>query len=499
MPAILAATEVSKSYGVVRALDAVDFEVRPGEIVALAGENGSGKSTLARILAGVIRPDSGTLAIDGSPATLPAPHEALRHGIALVTQEPTSLPAMSLSENVLLGRPRHWYEPFRRRRAARLAKSYLVRAGVRADPLSLLGALRPGEREKVEVARALATDPRLLILDEVTSRLGQESVEELFGLIRDLRDEGSSCVIITHRLPEICEIADRTVVLRDGHLVGELTGAETTEDRVTSMMVGRDLQDVFQKSNQPRPETVLRLDGLRVRGTGKAISLTVRAGEVVGLAGLVGSGRSELLETIAGLRRSESGTVSVCDRVVRPGSIRDALDAGIALVPEDRHAQGLVLHASIRLNLAMQRWRPWAPANRRKEDRIAKAAVTDFGIKSAGTEASVDSLSGGNQQKVVLARCIDSQPRVLLLDEPTRGVDIGARGELFRIVGDMLDDDMAVLMASSDMLEILGVCDRVIILHDQEVAGVMERSDATESRIASLAAGGRADLPRSDG
>jgi rhamnose transport system ATP-binding protein len=486
---VLEARNVSKSYGVVRALIDVDFSVGESEIVALAGENGSGKSTLSRILAGVVQPDAGEIVLDGKRRTFSRPRDALDDGIALVTQEPTACPFLSVAENLLLTRLPGPVSPFRRRRYNDLARPLLEQIEVRVDPGMPFASLRSGDRELVEIGKALAASPRYLILDESTSRLGEDDVQRLFRLLRRLRDGGVSVILITHRLPEIVDLADRAVVLRDGARVGELAREGLTEERLISMMVGRELSDYYHKRALEPGAPVLEVHDLVAEGAQAPVSFQVRAGEIVGLAGLVGSGRTELLETICGARRSGGGGVLVDGRPVPPGSPRTALESGIALVPEERHRQGLNLGARIRENIAMGTW-PLHWAQPRRERRLSLRAITQFSIRASGIEAPIRSLSGGNQQKVVIARCLNREPRVLLLDEPTRGIDVGAKSEVFQLMGEMLEQGKAIVIVSSDMLEILGLADRVLVMHERRITGELTRAEATEERIAHLSTGG---------
>ena len=472
------------------ALDDVELSIAPGEVVALAGENGSGKSTLAKLLAGVLRPDRGELVVDGQPCEFAGPREALDAGIALVAQEPTAVPQLSVAENVLLGDIRNPRRRFRRRAQQRAAVPLLAAVGLEIDPARPFASLSSGERELAEVAKALAARPRLLVLDEATSRLPDP--ERLFEVVERLREDGVSTVFITHRLSEIRRLADRAVVLRDGRLVGEVAGSDMTDERLSTMMVGRDPADAFRPGDREEPgRDRLLVESLVVGGAARPASLAVRAGEVVGLAGLMGAGRTELLETIAGVRRCRGGSVSVDGRRVRGGSIRHALAAGIALVPEDRMTQGIVPAASISDNLALRPAPPLLPAPRRRERIDAQSAIDRLGIRAAGVEAPLRTLSGGNQQKVVLARALAHRPRVLLLDEPTRGIDVGARFEIYAVIDRLVQDGVAVVVASSELLELLGLCDRILVLHERAIAGELARDDATEERLALLSAGGR--------
>jgi rhamnose transport system ATP-binding protein len=488
-PQLLTARGIAKAYGVVHALAGVELDIREGEIVALAGENGSGKSTLAKILAGAIQPDDGEIAFAGERCVFARPREALDRGIALVAQEPTAVPELSIAENVLLSRLPQPLALFSRRQFAREAERFMSAVGIDADPHASFASLHPGDRELVEIAKALAADPRLLILDEATSRFAETDVERLFSILRRLTAQGRSILFITHRLSEICALADRAIVLRDGYRVGELDRAELSETRIAAMMVGRELKDFFHKRVVTRGDVVLRVDDLVVAGTSEGVSLTVHAGEIVAIAGLVGSGQTELLETIFGARRSRGGSVRLDGKVVRRNSPRAALAAGIALVPEERHRQGLNLHASVHDNVAMGSW-GFLTARSRHARRISREAVERLRIRTVGIDAPIRSLSGGNQQKVVIARYLLRRPRVLLLDETTRGIDVGAKEEIFQLIGSMLEDGMAIVFVSTEMLEILGLADRVVVLHEGRVAGVLDRSEATEERVAFLSGGG---------
>jgi ABC-type sugar transport system ATPase subunit len=486
---VVAVRGVGKSFGPVRALDDVSLELDAGHVLALAGENGSGKSTLAKILAGALVPDEGELWIGGRRAEFTRPDDALDAGVALVAQEPAVQPHMTIAENVLLPRLRRPWSIVRRHELVEIAAGYLREVGLDVDPRLPFGTLRQGARELAEVAKALATEPRLLILDEATTRLPDP--EHLFRVVeRRCAEHDMAAIIITHRLREIRRLSHRAFVLRDGRPVGELQRDELTDERISSMMVGRELGDFFAKREHPHGDVVLRASAVVTDRSPEPVDVVVRAGEIVGIAGLVGSGRSELLETIAGCRKRQGGTVEVGGVPVRPDSPRAALRAGISLVPEDRWGQGLIRHDPIVSNLALARHRTFRRTNKAADRRIARAAVGDYGVRCSSIDAPVQTLSGGNAQKVLLARCLDHAPRVLLLDEPTRGVDIGAKAEIYEIVDAMVERGVAVVIASSDLLEILGLCDRIVVLHEGRPVGELTRDQATEERIALLSAGG---------
>jgi ABC-type sugar transport system ATPase subunit len=479
---------VCKRYGGVQALEDVALEVEAGEVVGLVGENGSGKSTLMKIVAGVVAADAGSVALDGEPRSFARPRDALDAGIVLVSQDPTAVPELSIGENVMLHAMRRPLRAFRRRATCDSARPYLEAVGLRVDPGRGLSTLRTGERELVEVAKALATRPRLLILDEVTTRLPDP--EPLFRLVERLRDEGVATIFITHRLREIRRLTHRVVVLRDGRRVGELGREELDDNRIAAMMVGRELKSFFHHARRSRAEVALRVADLVVPGTAAPVSLEAHAGEVVGLAGLVGAGRSELLETIAGARAARRGTIAVDGVDVRCTSVGRAIASGIVLVPEDRVLQGIVPEAPLTRNVTMGLSPAASVARRRVEREVATRAVAELRIRTPDVNVPVRTLSGGNQQKVVLARAIARRPRVLLLDEPTRGVDVGAKEEIYRILQELVESGMALLVASSELPEILGLCDRILVMYEHRIVAELPRGEASEERIALLSAGG---------
>lgn len=486
---LLEARSLSKAFGEVKALDDVSVNVSRGEVVALAGENGSGKSTLARILAGSLTADRGDFALLGRPCSFHSPHQALAAGIALVAQDPMVVQGMTVAENILLHRLRRPASLVRQRNLERECGEFLALVGLSIDPARPLSTLGNGERELVEVAKALSGEPDLLILDEATTRLADPS--RLFDVVDRLaRARGMATIIITHRLREIRRVAHRAYVLRDGRLVGELLQHELTDEKLSTMMVGRPLVDFFAKADVVVGDSALRVDSLVTDRCPTPVSFETRRGEIVGIAGLVGSGRSELLETIAGARRSRSGGVAVSGSPVATTSTRSAMASGICLVPEDRWAQGLVRSHSIVANHALSRYSMLSGTKRRLERRDARRDLATFRIKAPSIDTPVGQLSGGNAQKVVLARVIDRRPSVLLLDEPTRGVDIGAKAEIYAIINQMVAAHVSIVIASSDLLELIGLCDRIIVLCEGCIAGELQRGEATEETIALLSAGG---------
>ncbi|MGW0037579.1 sugar ABC transporter ATP-binding protein [Gordonia sp. NPDC003376] len=482
---------ITKRYGRVVALDGVGVGIGDGEIVAVAGENGSGKSTLMKVLAGVVSADGGTIEIDGTPVRWRNPLDAARSGIALVPQEPALFDELRVYENVTTPLLRGAAcMVMGRRRLVDRCRAAFERLGITdIDPMATLGSLSVADQSRTALAQALVTAPRVLILDESTSRLGAADAEAMLGSVRALRDQGMSVVIITHRISEMTSTADRVTVLRDGTHVGDLDAAGLTEAELVRMMVGRDIAARIGSASEPGA-VVLDVDGLVVQGTTEPVSLTLRAGETVGLAGLVGAGRTELLETLAGARRRIGGTVAVAGIPVGTG-IGNARRAGIGLVPEDRGAQGLVRSASVHENHTLGSLHWHAPVRHRTMHDRTRSAIASFGVKTDDIHVPVSALSGGNQQKVVVSRVLAQDPRILLLDEPSRGIDVGAREEIYTIIGRQAALGMGVLVASSEIAELLAVCDRVLVMRDRRIVGDLCGDDLTEDNIGRLSAGMR--------
>jgi rhamnose transport system ATP-binding protein len=483
--------EVHKAFGAVQALRGVSFAVASGEAHACVGENGAGKSTLLKILGGIIAPDSGQLRIEDEPVHFARPRDALSRGIGLVYQERLAFPNLTVAGNIFAGREittrgGRLDEPAMRRRTKELL------AGLHLDvsPDRRMEHVSAAHAQLVQVARALAFDCRVLVLDEPTTALTDAEVDHLFRVLLDLNARGVTLLFVSHRLPEVFKLCQRITVLRDGAFVNTFDAADTEPEDVVRAMVGREPPErVEREAHDPTSRPALSTRGLARRPWFDDVSLDVRPGEILGVFGLVGSGRTELLETIFGLARADAGVVEVGGTPVTLSSARAAARAGLALVPEDRQRQGLFFNLSLRDNLVL----PWSAKQRRRridsrgEIDVARRQVDALSIRAGSLASSPDSLSGGNQQKVVAAKWLATEPRVLLLDEPTKGVDVGAKFEIHNIIRRHAADGMACLMVSSDLPEVLSLADRIIVMREGRIRGELRGEDATEEAVMRLA------------
>ena len=492
---------IAKRFPGVVALDRVDFEIARGEIVALVGENGAGKSTLMKILAGVHRPDSGEIRDDGVPVTIDGPGAATRLGVAVIYQELEVIDTLDVAGNIFLGREPRRLGPLRlldRGRMDQLATQLLSRVGAAIAPRTVVSRLSTAQQQLVAIARALSVDARILILDEPTARLGGDEAERLFGVLNELRARGTAIVYISHRLAEVETIADRAVVLRDGRNAGTLARTEIRRDRLVQLMVGRTLESEYASRLASAPPSAsevriprLQIDRVRTaRYPGVEASLTVYRGEVLGIAGLIGAGRTELAEAVCGIGPRLSGRVLLDDVALTIVTPRDAIRHGICLVPEDRRRCGVIGAMSVRENITLPNLAAFARlglVNRRAEAAAAREIATRLTVKAPSIDAPVGTLSGGNQQKVVLGRWLALRPRAILFDEPTQGVDVGAKADIHRLIRRLADEGAAVVLISSDLEEIVAECDRVAVMHDGRVTGVLDRSHCTPQSIMQLA------------
>jgi rhamnose transport system ATP-binding protein len=492
-----ALVKVSKLFGPTVAAEEVSFELFPGQVLALVGENGAGKSTCVKMLGGVYRPDGGEVRVDGAAVTMHSPLDAQRLGIAVVHQHPGLFGELSIAENIFAGRPL-------RNRAGlvdhgamrREARHWLAKLGLRRDPGVLVSSLRTSEQQMVEIARALAAEAKVLVVDEPTAALSTTEVDSLFAVIRALRAEGVATLFVGHRLEEIFAISDRITVLRDGRLVDTRSTSEVTQADAVRLMVGRPLSDLYPKSEAPLGDVVLSTDALASAAGIEGISLQVRAGEIVGMAGLVGSGRTELARVIFGIDRQTAGTVQLDGRTVRVRSASDALARGIAYVSEDRLGQSLVDDFSILDNATLpvvSRATRLRLVWRRLELALVSGPLQQMRLKFRSYDQPVGTLSGGNQQKVVIAKWLATNPRLLILDEPTQGIDVQAKAEVHRIVSGLAAQGLAILMISSDMPELLGMSDRILVMRRGRLVAEFDRGAATEEAVALAATGAVTD------
>lgn len=481
---------VSKSFAGVPALRQVSLQLHRGEVLALIGENGAGKSTLMKVLAGVHRPDLGNLRLDGREVRFGGPRDALQAGIALIHQELNLCDNLTVAGALFLGRELR-RGPFLWRRAmAAQARVALQQVGLDVDPERAVDSLAPGQQQLLEIARALQRRASVLIFDEPTSSLSDRETERLYRVVRELQARGTAIVWITHRMGEVQAIADRVVALRDGEVTGAIPASEASHERMVAMMVGRTLRG-GRRTAHPPGAVVLTVAGLRTRAfPAAAVDLELRAGEVVGIAGLLGSGRSELLRALVGADRAAAGRVR-CGAVelVRHGPAQ-ALRAGLVLVPEDRQRQGLVLDCSNAENLSLPTLRGRGVfVDRGHERALALAAIRELGIAARGPDQCTRELSGGNQQKLAIGRWLQAAPRVLLLDEPSRGVDVGARADIYARLHDLAGTGMAILFVSSELPEVLALADRVLVMHEGRLAGELPATGCSEAAILGLATG----------
>jgi ribose transport system ATP-binding protein len=492
MAPLLTMRGIVKQFPGVRALDGVDLDVEAGEVHCLLGQNGAGKSTLIKVLAGAHRPDEGEITFAGQSVWFGSPQAADQAGIATIYQELDLVPGLSVAENVVLGHESARFGFTRPRDAEERARGLLRRLGHPEIPARReLGRLSAAGQQVVSVARALARDARLIVMDEPSAVLDPEEVQNLFRVIRELTGEGVAIVYISHRLDEIRQIGDRVTVLKDGRTVARnLPARDTPTAEVIRLMTGRSIEYVFPAhGTAPGREVALEVEGLTRQGEFADVSFTVRSGEVVGLAGLVGSGRSEILETVYGARRASKGTVRVHGRALRPGSVPSAVRAGVGLCPEERKSQGLLLAEPVSRNVSLPALRRFARLGflgRDAEVAAVGAVTAQLDVRPSDPTRPVRMLSGGNQQKVVLARWLLRGCDVLLLDEPTRGVDVGARSEIYGLIRRLADSGVAVVLVSSEVPEVLGLADRVLVVREGRVVRTAHSADLDESRVLDL-------------
>jgi len=490
--ATLRIERLAKSFPGVRALDDVSLSVRPGEIHALIGENGAGKSTLMKILAGIHPKDSGTIELDGASIDPRTPREAQALGISTVHQELSLAPNLTVAENIFVRREPTRWDLIRWRELRRRADELLGPFGVRLSPGARVGTLNVAMQQIVEIVRALSFQPKILMLDEPTSSLEAHEVDRLLDLLRDLARRGIGILYVTHKLKEVFRVADRVTVLRDGRVIGTKPVAETTVDEVVRMMVGRELTQMYPDKASGRGQPLLSVEGLRLAGVFEDVSFTLHAGEILGMAGLVGAGRTEVAQTLFGYRLKDRGRILLDGEEVSIDSPTAAVRNGLAYLPEDRKLAGMFLKMAVLDNVIVANLRGCSRGgliSARLARSTAAAWVEQFRIRTPSLGQRVGLLSGGNQQKVLLARWLEIRPRVLIADEPTRGIDIGAKAEVHALLRGLANKGIGVLLISSELPEILGMCDRVLVLHEGRLAGELPAQEASEEAIMRLATG----------
>lgn len=486
---------ICKSFPGVKVLDQVELIVRPGELVALMGENGAGKSTLMKILGGIYTKDSGSITVKGQPVPEMTTKLAAELGIGIIHQELNLISHLSVAENIFLGREFTYGKTklVNWKKLRQEAKVYLDKLGIQVDPDTRVGDLSVGQQQMIEIAKALSLQADILVLDEPTAALTNREIDALFEVIFSLKNKGVGMIYISHRMEEIFQVSDRITVLRDGQYVGTKVTAETNMDELVKMMVGREITDRFPKVKVSLGEEKLRVDHLSVKGKLTDISFAVKAGEILGFAGLMGAGRSEVAKAIFGLERLEAGSIKVEGRSVAINKPKDAIAAGIAFVTEDRKEEGLVLSLSVRENIALPNLSSlssFGVLHKQKEVQLARETIDKLVVKTHSSEQRVGSLSGGNQQKVVIGKWLATAPKILILDEPTRGVDIGAKKEIYDLMNRLAQEGVAIIMISSELPEVLGMSDRIIVMHEGKITGEFSREEATQESIMHAATGG---------
>ncbi|HZG15049.1 MAG TPA: sugar ABC transporter ATP-binding protein [Candidatus Bathyarchaeia archaeon] len=492
---LLEMKEIDKSFPGVKVLQNVQFSLYSGELHALMGENGAGKSTLMKILNGIYRKDNGTIIVKGKPEEITSTKVAEGLGISIIHQELNLIPYLSVMENIFLGREfKLGKTPFVNWKKMRVeAERYLKQLGMDLDPRTIVEELSVGQQQMVEIAKALSMQADILVLDEPTAALTDREIEKLFEVIAALKANGVGMIYISHRMEEIFQISDRITVLRDGKYIGTRHTRETDMDELVRMMVGRDINDRFPKIEMTPGEERLRVEGISLGQKLRDISFSVKSGEILGLAGLMGAGRTEVAKVLFGVTPATQGKIFIDGKETTIRKPIDAIGAGIALVTEDRKHEGLILSLSIRENLSLPNLAKLSVSGfmkRSKENVLSEETIEKLHIRTPHAEQVVGALSGGNQQKVVIGKWLATKPKILILDEPTRGVDIGAKKEIYDLMNQLAKEGVAIIMISSELPEVLGMSDRIIVMHEGRVTAELSREEATQERIMHAATGG---------
>ncbi|MEI6232863.1 MAG: sugar ABC transporter ATP-binding protein [Planctomycetota bacterium] len=494
-PKLLTMRGIVKRFPGVLALDHVQFDLARGEVVALAGENGAGKSTLMKILGGVHEADEGEIQINGEAVKIGGVSGSKKLGIALIHQELLLAPNLDIAGNIFLGEESTGWGPFKKLNRATMnaaAETLLARVGLKVKATTLVGNLTTGQMQMVEIAKALSRNARIIVMDEPTSSLTSGESEKLFEIIADLKRDGISVIYISHRMEEILRITDRVTVMRDGKYVGDLQTKTATHDSIISMMIGRELSTLFPKRASTLGEPILKITGLRVPGTTQTVSFEARRGEILGFAGLIGSGRTELMRTLFGVDQALGGSMWFDGSRYLPNRPADAIKRGLFLVPEDRKLHGLVLPMSIAQNISLPdiaNYKPRWRLAREKEREVAQIQKDRLNIKASSIQQVAGTLSGGNQQKIVLGKWLAMNPKLLILDEPTRGIDVGAKAEIYRQIAELAAQGLTIIMVSSEMEEVIGMSDRIAVMHERRLAGILDKVDCQQKKIMALMTG----------
>ena len=489
---ILEMKGITKRFPGVLALDHVDLTVYPGQVLALVGENGAGKSTLMKVLSGVHQMDEGEILMEGKPVKIENPLASQLMGISIIYQELSVLDNMNIAENIFLGREKRSGRVFVDKKTMHAeARSLLDEVGLEVDTHTMAGELSTAQKQMIEVAKALSFNSKIIIMDEPTSSLTETETEILFGIIRKLREKGVAIVFISHKLAEIFAITDEVAILRDGVSAGRMVTAGCTENDIIKAMVGRDVDDLYPKQDATIGDVILEVKNLSTKGFLKDINFQLRAGEILGFAGLVGAGRSEVMRAVFGIDAKETGEIYIKGQKVDIKSPRDAMLQGMGFVPEDRKLQGLVLGMSVGKNTTLAALKSVANKagfiNHKQEKDMADKFVKALEVKTPSNDQLVKNLSGGNQQKVVIAKWLANNPDILILDEPTRGIDVGAKKEIHQLMSDLANQGVAIIMISSELPEVLGMSDRVVVMHEGRIKGELDRADADQVSIMKMA------------
>lgn len=491
MEKLIIVKNITKTFPGVKALDNVSIDVNRGEVLSLMGENGAGKSTLIKVLAGVYDMDDGEIYIEGQKVDIKSPVDSQNLGISIIYQELNLLPNMSIAENIFLAREKRqgglFYD---KKKTVEEATKLMNEVGLYCNPNKLVEELSVSQRQMVEVAKALSVNSKLIIMDEPTSSLTDRETETLFGVIDKLKRNNVSVIFVSHKLREVQKISDRVYILRDGANSGVINKGEITEDRIIQMMVGRKLENLFDKENVEITDVVLKVRNLSTKNFLKNINFDVRKGEIIGFAGLVGAGRTEVMRAVFGFDKIKTGEIYIEGNKVEIKSPKDAINYGLALVPEDRKEQGLVMEMSVRENTTLANLKQVSKLgfiNIGEENKITDSYINKIRTKTPSREQKVVNLSGGNQQKVVLSKWLMTNPKILILDEPTRGIDVGAKKEIYTIMSNLAKRGVAIIMISSELPEILGMSDRIIVMHEGEIKGVLNREESSQEKILEIA------------